>query len=112
MEESKHFLRWMATAEFASLMVEQLPGFFPMHTNVAASDNPHAEAFLELNDQYPTDIRFAWGKIRDGEPGAYKLSLQASVDVINGLITPEEAAGSLQDGLAQWFEPAQRCPTD
>ncbi len=110
MKESKLFLQWLTTGEFASLMIEQLPGFYPMHKQVTAIENRYAKAFLDLNAQYPTDIRFAWGAIRDGNPSAYQLSLQASSDVINGLITPAEAAGRLQDGLAQWYKPAQMCP--
>jgi raffinose/stachyose/melibiose transport system substrate-binding protein len=110
-EEAKLFLRWMATSEFASLLVDQLPGFFPMHKKVVVTDNKHANVFMGFNDIYPTDIRFVWGKIRDGEPSAYDISLQASIDVMNNNITPKQAAESLQTGLSQWYEPAKRCPT-
>jgi len=30
--------------------------------------------------------------------------------VIAGTMTPQEAADALQEGLAEWFEPAQNCP--
>ena len=108
--EAKQFLRWMLTAEFASLVMGQLPGFFPMHKGITAINNKHAALFLSFNKKYKTDIRFVWGKIRDGSPSAYQLSLQASVDVMNNVITPKEAADRLQAGLAQWYEPAAQCP--
>lgn len=108
-KEAKLFLRWMTTSEFASLLVEQLPGFFPMHNDVTTINNKHARLFLDFNSKYGTDSRFVWGKIRDGEPSAYEISLQTSIDVMNNLITPEQAAGKLQEGLSQWYEPASRC---
>ncbi|GLS91722.1 hypothetical protein GCM10007916_27920 [Psychromonas marina] len=109
MEEAKLFLQWMMTEEFSSLITQQLPGFFPMHKQVAKIENEHARLFLDFNDKYKTDIRFVWGKIRDGNPSAYQLSLQSSVDVINNLITPKQAAENLQTGLSSWYLPASRC---
>lgn len=108
-KEAKLFLSWMATSEFASLLVDQLPGFFPMHNDVTAINNKYARLFLDFNIKYGTDSRFVWGKIRDGDPSAYEISLQTSIDVMNDLITPEQAAEKLQAGLSQWYEPASRC---
>ncbi|WP_163337783.1 ABC transporter substrate-binding protein [Desulfopila sp. IMCC35008] len=108
-EEAKLFLQWMATSEFASLLIEHLPGFFPMHNDITVIKNKHARVFLGFNDTYQTDSRFVWGKIRDGEPSAYEISLQSSIEVMNNLITPEQAAKKLQAGLSQWYEPAKRC---
>lgn len=108
-EEARQFLQWMTTSEFASLIAEQLPGFFPMHKTVAATDNKYARTFLEFNKKYKTDVRFVWGKIRDGNPDAYQLSLQGSVDVMNHVITPKKAAENLQAGLSKWYLPAMHC---
>ena len=108
-KEAKQFLEWMTTGEFASLLMEQLPGFFPMHKNAPMVENKYAQQFLDFNKQYQTDIRFVWGKIRNGNPSAYEISLTASIDVMNGVISPEQAAERLQEGLSQWFEPANRC---
>lgn len=108
-KEAKLFLQWMTTSEFASLLVDQLPGFFPMHNEISTVKNKYSLLFLDFSNKYGTDSRFVWGKIRDGEPSAYKISLQASIDVMNNLITPKLAAGKLQAGLSQWYEPARRC---
>ena len=108
-KEGKLFLQWMATDEFAFLLVEQLPGFFPMHNNVSNIKNKHARLFLTFNDKYETDSRFVWGKIRDGNPSAYDISLRSSIDVMNDLITPKQAAERLQAGLSQWYKPARQC---
>ena len=108
-KEAELFLQWMATSEFASLLVDQLPGFFPMHNDAPVTKDEYARAFLMFNEKYETDIRFVWGKIRDGNPSAYEISLQSSIDVMNNLMTPEQAAEKLQAGLSQWYEPAKRC---
>ena len=108
-KEAKHFLQWMTTFEFASLIVDQLPGFFPMHKEVTSIKNKYARQFLDFNKKYKTDVRFVWGKIRDGNPSAYQLSLQSSVDIMNNIITPIQAAENLQAGLSEWYLPATQC---
>ncbi|WP_413698889.1 ABC transporter substrate-binding protein [Psychromonas sp. KJ10-10] len=62
-EEAKLFLQWMTSNEFATLIAEHLPGFFPMHEIVPDINNEHAQMFLDFNKQFETDIRFVWGKL-------------------------------------------------
>tara|TARA_R110001583_G_scaffold22377_7_gene84026 strand:- start:28589 stop:29944 length:1356 start_codon:yes stop_codon:yes gene_type:complete len=108
-KEARLFLQWMASDEFASLVAEQLPGFFPMHRNVPEISNKHAQMFLDFNKQFETDIRFVWGKIRDGDPSAYQLTLQSSNDIMNNRISPKQAAENLQAELSKWYLPARQC---
>lgn len=107
--EARLFLEWMTTREFAGLLGNELPGFFPMHTNVPELENEHANTFLALNLGRDTDVRFAWEKLREGSPDGYTLMRDGAVAVIHGEQTPQQAADALQAGLAQWFEPAQNC---
>lgn len=108
--EARLFLSWMTTPEFATLLGNELPGFFPMHTQVPALVNPHARTFLALNQGRETDVRFTWEKISDGKPDAYTLIMDGSVAISRGEMTPQQAANTLQAGLEQWFPPAQTCP--
>lgn len=108
-EEALEFMQWMTTQEFAGLLGNEFPGFFPMHTQTPALTNAHAQTFLALKEGRGTDVRFAWEKIRDGDPSAYTLIETASVDIANGSRTPQQAADALQTGLARWFVPAQIC---
>ncbi len=108
-EEARLFLEWMTTPEFAALLGNQLPGFFPLHTEAPTLENEHADAFLALNEGRGTDVRWAWEGLLDGEPNGYDLMQNNAIAVLNGDMTPQEAADSLQEGLAQWFEPAQTC---
>ena len=108
-EAAKKFLEWMTTEEFAGLLAGQLPGFFPIRTVAPAVENPHAAAFLALNEGAGLDVRWAWEKLLDGAPDGYTLMQDNSIAVLNGEMTAQEAADALQAGLAQWFEPAQTC---
>jgi raffinose/stachyose/melibiose transport system substrate-binding protein len=108
-EEARQFLEWMTSAELAELLGNELPGFFPMHRDAPTLDNEHADAFLALNQGRGTDVRFVWEELREGSPDGYTLIQNGAVAVISGQQTPQQAADALQAGLAQWFEPAQRC---
>ena len=122
---ARTFLSWLTRPETGRLLANTLPGFFPMHRlqhlpprekaslgskQLAPTlENPHANTFLALRNQYPTDIRLAWEKLREGSPDGYDLMKSASVHVINGDWSAEQAANFLQEGLATWFQPAMTC---
>jgi raffinose/stachyose/melibiose transport system substrate-binding protein len=108
-EEARVFLEWMTTPEFGAMFGNELPGLFPMHTNVPILDNKHANDFLKLNQDRGTDIRFPWQKLTEGSPDGYTLMLEGAMAVVRNTQTPQEAADSLQAGLAKWFEPARTC---
>lgn len=108
-EEARLFLEWMATPEFATLLGNQLPGFFPLSNEVPTLENPHAAEFLAMNEGRGTDVRWAWEGLLDGSPDGYTLMQDHAIAVLGGSETPQEAADALQAGLAEWFEPAQTC---
>ncbi len=108
-EEARTFLNWVAQPEFAALLGNLLPGFFPLSNEVPELTDPHAAEFLALNEGRGTDVRWAWEGLLDGDPSGYNLMQDNSIAILNGEMTPQEAADSLQEGLAQWFAPAQSC---
>ena len=108
-DEARVFLEWMARPEFGALLGNAMPGFFPMHRNPPSLENRHANAFLDLNEGRETDIRFVWEKLGEGTPSGYTLVQTASLEVIRGDQTPQQAADALQDGLATWYQPARTC---
>lgn len=107
--EARKFLEWMTTPEFAELLGNELPGFFPMHTTVPVLKDERADTFLALNQGRGTDVRFTWEKLMEGTPSGYDLVQNGAVAVVMGQQTPQEVADALQSGLAQWFVPAQTC---
>ena len=108
-EEARAFLKWLMTPEGANLLASSLPGFFPMSKEVPEVSNKYAKAFLELNKGRGTDVRWAYPKLMDGLPDGYTLMYEGTAEVLNGSMTPRQAADKLQYGLSQWFEPAQIC---
>lgn len=108
-DQARLFLEWMTSAEFGALLGNELPGFFPMHTRPIALENAHANTFLALNQGRGTDVRFVWEKLQEGSPSAYDLVQDGAIAVISGAQTPQQAADALQTGVAQWYEPAQKC---
>ena len=108
-QEAKIFLQWLTTPKAAELFSNELPGFFPMHKTVPEIRNQHANTFLRLNEGRGTDMRWAYPKLQDGLPDGYSLMQDGAVKVLKGEINPQQAADGLQNGLAQWFEPARIC---
>jgi raffinose/stachyose/melibiose transport system substrate-binding protein len=108
-EEARLFLEWMTTSEFAEMFGNELPGFFPVRSQAPALTNEHANAFMAMNAGRGLDVRWAWPVLLDGSPDGYTLMQNGAVGIVNGTMTPQQAADALQEGLAQWFEPAQNC---
>ncbi|HRE49368.1 MAG TPA: extracellular solute-binding protein [Aggregatilineales bacterium] len=115
-EAATKFLEWLGTEEFATMLGDKLPGFFPLLKDAKITlSNEHADAFLKLNEGRKTDIRWAWEKLLDTPSDmkdavdGYTLMQDNAIAVINGKETPEEAANALQAGLAVWYKPAMTC---
>ncbi len=108
-KEAKLLLEWLTKPETGELLSNEFPGFFPMHKKAPAIRNKHARAFLALNEGRETDVRWAFPKLMDSSPNGKALMQKNTAAVIMGQKTPQEAATALQDGLAEWFKPAQKC---
>ena len=106
--EAEVLLKWFGSKEGADALAKYLPtGFFPMSSNSVSIENKHANSFLKLNEGRGTDVRWPWPKLLGGEPSGYNLMMEGSIGVINGTMTPEEAAKNLRAGLAEWYGPAK-----
>lgn len=108
-EAAKVFLEWLTTDSAAEVIGNELPGFFPTHINAPELTNEYAAEFLALNEGRGVDVRWAWDGLLEGQPDGYSLMQAGAVGIVNGDLTPEQAADDLQNGLAEWFEPAQTC---
>lgn len=109
-DAAKTFLSWLNGPEFAKLLADQLPGFFPIHLQAPEVANAHANDFLAMNaGAAGTDVRWAWDGLLDGQPDGYTLMQDNTIAVAKGEMTPQEAADSLQAGLAEWLPAAQSC---
>jgi raffinose/stachyose/melibiose transport system substrate-binding protein len=90
--EAKAFLTWLCTKEGATAASKNLPvGYFPMINFDIHLDDVHANEFLALNAGKETDARFVWPALMD----LYAPMDQAVINVMKGIMTPQEAADSV-----------------
>ena len=101
------FLTWVASADFASLYANSLPGFFSLSSHSVTMEDPLAQEFLSWRGQCESTIRNSYQILSRGEPNLENELWAASASVLNGTLTPEEATVVLQEGLEQWYPPQQ-----
>jgi raffinose/stachyose/melibiose transport system substrate-binding protein len=104
-DESKAFLEWVGSAEFATLYANALPGFFSLNSAPVAMEDPLAQEFVSWRDKCHSTIRSTYQILSRGTPNLENETWNASASVIKGTETPEDAAKRLQDGLASWYDP-------
>lgn len=104
-EETKKFLEWVGSAEFATLYANALPGFFSLNSAPVAMEDPLAQEFVSWRDKCQSSIRSTYQILSRGTPNLETETWNASVNAIKGTETPEAAGARLQAGLASWYEP-------
>ena len=104
-EETKKFLEWVGSPEFATMYANALPGFFSLNSTPVTMEDPLAQEFVSWRGKCQSSIRSTYQILSRGTPNLENETWNASANVIKGTETPEAAAARLQDGLASWFEP-------
>lgn len=106
-EAALTFLEWMTSQEFAELYTNQLPGFFTLSNHEITVEDPLAAEFLSWRGECETTIRSSYQILSRGEPNNENELWRVSALLLNGDLTPQEAADTIQEGLATWYEPQQ-----
>lgn len=101
----KTFLEWTTGSEFAGLLTNASPGFFSLSSHAIEVENPLAAEFLAMRDTCESTIRVADQILSRGEPSLSNELWTLSANVINGSMTPEEAAAQAQKNLDGWYKP-------
>jgi raffinose/stachyose/melibiose transport system substrate-binding protein len=104
-EETKKFLAWIATPEFAEIYSNALPGFFSLSSTPVKLTDPLAEEFASWRGKCKSTIRSTYQILSRGTPNLENETWTQSANVINGTVTPEQAAETLQKGLDSWYKP-------
>ena len=99
------FLDWMTSAEFAGLLTNAAPGFFSLANHSLEVENPLAREFIAMRETCEPTIRVAHQILSRGEPTLDTQLWTLSANVINGTMTPEDAAAEAQANLDGWFKP-------
>lgn len=106
-EAARLFLEWMTTPEFAELYANALPGFFPLSNHEVTLQDPLAQEFVSWRGECASTIRSSYQILSRGEPNNENQLWNVSARLLNGEITPQEAAQTVQAGLEAWYEPQQ-----
>ena len=106
-EAARTFLEWMTTADFADIYSNALPGFFSLSNHEIDLEDPLAQTFLDWRAECESTIRSSYQILSRGEPNNETQLWNASAQVLNETMTPEEAATMVQEGLETWYEPQQ-----
>jgi raffinose/stachyose/melibiose transport system substrate-binding protein len=98
-EEARLFLTWLMSEEAVDLTAQNLAGFYPLNKyKPSTSSGPD-----------PGDIRWMFTEISNKTPAAADIIRKDLYRMIAEDLTPLKAAQNLQDGLGEWYEPAQSC---
>ncbi|WP_425038460.1 ABC transporter substrate-binding protein [Primorskyibacter sp. S187A] len=106
-EAAEVFLNWVGSSEFATIFANALPGFFPLSDAPVTLEDPLAQEFISWRGECESTIRSTYQVLSRGTPNLENETWNASVAVIKGDETPEEAGARLQEGLASWYAPQQ-----
>ncbi len=106
-EAAKTFLNWVGSAEFADIYANSLPGFFSLSSHDVKMADPLAQEFVSWRGKCKSSIRSTYQILSRGTPNLENETWNASVNVIKGTESPEDAGKRLQDGLASWYKPQQ-----
>lgn len=104
-EAAETFLNWVASAEFANLFSNALPGFYSLANVDLEVDDPLAAEFVNWRGECESTIRNSYQILSRGEPNLENELWRVTAQVINGSLSPAEAAQETQTGLDQWFTP-------
>jgi raffinose/stachyose/melibiose transport system substrate-binding protein len=104
---SREFVRWVGTAEFATMYCNALPGFFTLGDYQVQVSDPLAQEYLSwLNGAKPT-IRLGVQYLSTGTPSLDSELFTLMPQVLNGTLSPEDAARTAQQELDSWYKPPQ-----
>ncbi len=104
-DETKVFLEWVGSAEFATLYANALPGFFSLNSAPVPMEDPLAQEFVSWRDKCQSSIRSTYQILSRGTPNLETETWNASVSAIKGTEAPDALGAKLQAGLASWYEP-------
>ncbi|MEE8270857.1 MAG: ABC transporter substrate-binding protein [Alphaproteobacteria bacterium] len=106
-DAARTFLEWMTTEEFATIYSNALPGFFSLSSHTVELEDPLANEFVSWRGECESTIRNSYQILSRGEPNMENQLWNVSAQVLNGTLTPEEAAAEVQAGLENWYAPQQ-----
>jgi ABC-type sugar transport system, periplasmic component len=107
-EAAMKLVEWMASAEFAELFSNSVPGFFSLSNHFFELKNPVASTMMGWRDTCDSTIRLGAQFLSRGQPSFTDGLAEVTQAVVLGKMTPEAAAEQIQQGLNIWYAPQQK----
>jgi len=104
-EAVMQFLAWATSEEFSGLLTNAAPGFFSLSNHSIDVENSLAQEFMAMRGSCESTIRVAHQILSRGEPALGNHLWTLSANVINGSMSPEDAAADAQANLDGWYKP-------
>jgi raffinose/stachyose/melibiose transport system substrate-binding protein len=105
-DAARTFLSWVASAEFAGLYSNALPGFFSLSDEPVSLEDELAQEIVDMRETCEPTIRNSYQILsRNEDPNLENELWRVTAAVINGTLEPEQAAEEVQEGLDTWYEP-------
>ncbi len=103
--EVRTFLEWVTGEEFAGIYANAAPGFFSLSDHSLTLTDPLAQEMVDWRNDHEATIRNSYQILSRGEPSLENELWRLSSLVIQGAVTPVDAAAELQSGLDAWYTP-------
>jgi raffinose/stachyose/melibiose transport system substrate-binding protein len=107
-EDAAKFLAWMGSQEFADLYTNKVTGFFSLSTHLIAVRDPLAKQMIDWRANCASTIRLNSQVLNRGTPSMENELWNVNAQLLNGKLTPKDAAAKIQAGFAKWYKPQQR----
>ena len=107
LEAAETFLEWTASAEFAALYSNSLPGFFSLSSHTVELEDEVSREFVSWRETCNSTIRNSYQILSRGTPNLENELWNVSSQVLNGTMSPQDAGTTLETGLAKWYAPHQ-----
>jgi raffinose/stachyose/melibiose transport system substrate-binding protein len=106
--DAKVFLDWIASREFADLYTNKVTGFFSLSKFPVQVQNPVAQEMVGWRARCKSTIRLNAQIMSRGEPSMENELWNVNSQVLNGKMTPQQAAERIQSGFAKWYKPGAK----
>ena len=103
-EAAEEYIRWVATEEYAQLIMDELPGFFsytPGDYDLKNSLAREMESYIPKSE--PT-VRTLWEGFSSDIPTGNTLLGEAMKALLNGRMTSADAANYVHDGIGWYYK--------
>ena len=107
-KDAYQFLAWLGSQEFADLHTNRLTGFFSLSNHLIAVRDPLAKQMAAWRHSCGTTFRLNAQFLNRGKPNLEQELWAVNAQVLNGALSPQDAAARLQQGLGKWYKPQKK----